>query len=46
MDEGIHHLAETKKLRDKLESFYVKAMDFETVDGIRNQINEELKKLR
>lgn len=45
MDEGIHHLAETKKLRDKLESFYVKAMDFETVDGIRNQINEELKKL-
>jgi Cdc6-like AAA superfamily ATPase len=42
MDEGIRHLADTKKLRDQLEYVYVKAMDFDKVDKIRNQIHNEL----
>lgn len=45
MKEGIHQLAETKKLRDQLEELYIKAMDFSIVDEIREAINNELKML-
>jgi hypothetical protein len=45
MSEGINHLAKTKELRDQLEHIYTQAMDFTSVDKIRDKINEEIKSL-
>lgn len=42
MKKGIAYLAETKILRDQLESIYIEAMDFSLVNNIRNQINKDI----
>lgn len=45
MKEGIGYLAKTKQLRNELESYYIQATDFSIVESIRDQVNEEIKRL-
>ncbi|MFC0562444.1 PRK06851 family protein [Halalkalibacter alkalisediminis] len=45
MKEGVSYLAEAKQLRDKLESFYIEAMDFTKIDQIKMEILEEIEKV-
>ncbi|WP_395940585.1 PRK06851 family protein [Bacillus sp. HMF5848] len=44
MQEGTSYLAQAKQIHDKLESFYVQAMDYSVVDRIRKQIEIEIEK--
>ncbi|WP_227938266.1 PRK06851 family protein [Alkalihalobacillus deserti] len=45
MKEGVSYLAEAKELRDKLESYYIEAMDFTKIDQIRKGILEEIEQM-
>ncbi|MGI6685729.1 MAG: PRK06851 family protein [Bacillota bacterium] len=38
MDEAVGNIAQAKRLHDKLEGYYVKAMDFEAVEQKRKQV--------
>lgn len=42
MNEGIASLAKAKILRDKLEDYYIHAMDFSVTTKIRNHIQKEI----
>ncbi|WP_332695016.1 PRK06851 family protein [Halalkalibacter lacteus] len=45
MIEGVAYLAEAKALRDMLEAYYIKAMDFSKVEEIQEQIIEEINQI-
>ncbi|HEX7065037.1 MAG TPA: PRK06851 family protein [Bacillales bacterium] len=42
MNKGIKRLKEAKEKHDELEAYYVEAMDFEAVQGIRDKIISEI----
>jgi RecA/RadA recombinase len=42
MKEAISYLAEAKAFHDELEKIYVEAMDFEVIDAITQQIQDEI----
>ncbi|WP_273123227.1 PRK06851 family protein [Bacillus weihaiensis] len=42
MKEAITYLSEAKQLRDKLEAYYVKAMDFSKVEVMQEQILDQM----
>lgn len=45
MKEAVSYLAQAKVLRDQLEAIYIEAMNFSTVDRLKNEIREEISQM-
>lgn len=45
MNHAIASLAQAKNLHDELEQIYIEAMDYQKIDEITSELNEEIKKL-